>query len=137
MKKLLLIAALKLLLHFSYGQTLKKGNLLGLHVMTIQLKPNVTMDQFKTYFVTKLFPAYEKEFEGVKGYLAKGIRGESNDSFAIIWLFQSEQARNKYFGSDDTPNDVGKAALDKLNAVGKELEKLGTYTTKYTDWAVQ
>ncbi|MEJ7685371.1 MAG: hypothetical protein WKG06_47515 [Segetibacter sp.] len=56
---------------------------------------------------------------------------------AFLWLFESEAARNKYFGADETPNDAGKAAIDKLNAVSKELEKLGTYTTKYTDWVVQ
>ncbi len=138
MKKLLLIAALKLLLHFSYGQTLKKGNLLGLHVMTIELKPNVTMEQYKTFFITRVIPAYEKEFKGAKGYLVKGVRGESNNSFGTIWLFESEQARNKYFGPDETPNNLGKAAIDKLNPIEKELEeKLGTRTSKYTDWVVQ
>ncbi len=137
MKKLLLMAVLTILIDFSFAQTLKNGNLLGLHVMIIELKPNVTMDQFQTFFITRVIPAYEKEFKGVRGYLVKGVRGDNNNSFGTIWLFESEQARNKYFGVDDTPNDAGKAAIDKLNAVSKELEKLGTYTTKYTDWVVQ
>ncbi len=36
----------------------------------------------------------------------------------------SEQGRNKYFGTDETPADLVKAAINKLNPVGKELEKL-------------
>ena len=45
MKKLLAIAALTLATYFSYGQTLKTRSLLGLHVITVQPKPNVTMDR--------------------------------------------------------------------------------------------
>lgn len=137
MKKLIMVAALTLAAACSFGQTLKNGNLLGLHIMTVQPKPGTTMDQFKTFFITSVIPAYEKEFKGVKGYLVKGVRGENINSFATIWLFESEQARNKYFGADEKPNELGKAAIDKLSAVSKELETLGTYTTKYTDWLVQ
>lgn len=100
MKKLILVAALTLAAAYSFGQTLKNGNLLGMHIMTVELKPDATMDQFKTFFITRVIPAYEKEFKGVKGYLVKGVRGENNNSFGTIWLFESEQARNKYFGTD-------------------------------------
>ncbi len=51
MKKLLLMAVLTILIDFSFAQTLKNGNLLGLHVMIIELKPNVTMDQFQTFLL--------------------------------------------------------------------------------------
>jgi hypothetical protein len=72
-----------LLANFSFGQTLQKGNLLGLHVMTINLKPNVTMDDFKTFFINKVIPEYEKQFQP-KGYLVKCVRGESENSFGVV-----------------------------------------------------
>lgn len=137
MKRLILITALVLMAAFSFAQKLQKGNLLGLHIITITLKPNVAMDQFKAFFISKVIPEYEKQFQGVKGYLTKSIRGENENNFAMIWLFETETARNRYFNADGTSNDLGKSAGEKTNAVDKELENLGTYTTKYNDWVVQ
>ena len=137
MKKLILIAALIVTAHLSFGQALQRGNLLGLHTMTITLKPDVTMDQFKTFFIGKVIPEYEKQFQGVKGYLVNGIRGENKNSFGIVWLFETEKTRDKYFNMDESMTDLGKSTVEKLGPINKELEKLGTYTTKYTDWVVQ
>ncbi len=136
MKELILIAALIMAANFAFGQKLQKGNLLGLHIMTVNLSPNVTMDQFKTFFISKVIPEYEKQFH-TKGYLVKGIRGENENSFGIVWLFETEQGRDKFFNMDGTQTDLGKAAVEKVKTSQKELEKLGTYTTKYTDWVVQ
>ncbi len=136
MKKLILIAALIIAANFSFGQKLQKGNLMGLHVMTVHLKPNVRMEQFKTFFISEVIPAYEAQFN-VQGYLIRGIRGVNKNSFGIVWIFETEQARNKFFNKDGTQNDLGKAAIEKVSIAEKELEKLGSYTTKYTDWVVQ
>ncbi len=136
MKKLILIAALIIAANFSFGQKLQKGNLMGLHIMTARLKPNVKMEQFKTFFISKVIPAYEEQFH-VKGYLVKCIRGVNKNSFGIVWLFETEQARNKFFNTDETKNELGKTAMEKINITENELKKLGTYTTKYTDWVVQ
>ena len=137
MKKLLLISALTFMACFSFGQKLNKGSLLGIHIMTMSLKPNVTKDQFKSFFISKVIPAYEKQFPGVKAYLVNSIRGENKNSFGTMFLFETEQARNKYFNIDETPTDLGKSGMEKIDPVLKELEKLGTYTTKYTDWVIQ
>ncbi len=83
MKKLILIAALIIAANFSFGQKLQKGNLMGLHVMTVHLKPNVRMEQFKTFFISEVIPAYEAQFN-VQGYLIRGIRGVNKNSFFII-----------------------------------------------------
>src|SRR6476660_2774081 len=127
MKKLLLIGALILASNFSFGQSLQKGNLIGLHIMTVNLNSGATMDQFQTFFISKVIPEYEKQFQGVKGYLVKAVRGENNNSFGIVWLFDTEQSRDKYFGADGNPNDLGKSAIEKVSGIEKELEKLGTY----------
>ena len=139
MKKLMLIAALIIMANFCFAQKLQKGNLLGLHIITVSLKPNVTMDQFTAFYIAKVIPEYEKQFKGTKGYVVKGIRGENKNSFGIIWLFENEQARDKYFGTDEagTPTDLGKKTMENVNAIDKELEKYGTSTSVYTDWVVQ
>lgn len=47
MKKLFLICIVLILTSgFTFGQKLKKGNLIGTHVLTIELNAGVTMEQF-------------------------------------------------------------------------------------------
>ncbi len=58
--------------------------------MTINLDPEVTMNQFKDFYVNKVIPEYEKHITGWKGYLVKGIRGENINSFGVIWIVDTE-----------------------------------------------
>ena len=137
-RKLIIIIAITLMVNFSFGQGLQKGNLFGVHLTTVTLKPNVTIDEFKTFFVSKVIPEYEKAWVGLKGYLVKSFKIKNR--FAIIWLFESETARNKYFTADDKPNDLERAAYEKIKPIEEELKKYGTYTVSYKDeddWAVQ
>jgi hypothetical protein len=136
MKQLILITALVLATGLCFGQSLKKGNFLGFHIMTIELKPNVTIDDFTSFYINKLIPEVEKQWKA-KGYLVKGIRGENKNTIGVVWVFESEEARNKYFAKDDTFSELGKAVSDRVKATENELEKLGTYTTRYTDWVIQ
>jgi len=138
MKKILFIIAALFIANLTFAQQLQKGNLFGVHVITVQLKPNATMEQFTTFFVNQVLPEFEKHWDGLKGYLLKSARGEYKNRFAITWMFKTEAIRNKYFNADDTPNDLEKAAWEKVKPIQKELEKYGTYTVKYMDdWIVQ
>ena len=123
---------------FADGDGLQKGNLFGVHVITVTLRPNVTIDEFKTFFISKVIPEYEKHWDGLKGYLVQSRRGEYKDRFAIVWLFTSEAARNRYFTRDDKPNALEKAAYLAVGPIEEELKKYGTYTIAYhDDWIVQ
>ena len=46
MKKLLVISVLILLTGVAFGQTLQKGGSFNLHVLTVTLDPDVTMNQW-------------------------------------------------------------------------------------------
>lgn len=138
MKKVLTIVAALFIVNFALGQGLEKGNLFGVHVITVNLKPNATLDEFKTFFVSEVIPEYEKHWTGLQGYLLKSARGEYKNSFAIMWLFKTEAIRNSYFNADDTPNELEKAAFEKVKPIEEKLKKYGTYTVKYMDdWLVQ
>ena len=136
MKKIILLAAFVIVTGATFGQTLQKGNLVGLHVMTINLDPDVTMNQYLVFYVNKYIPEFEKNFPGVKLYLIKGIRGENENNFGRIYFFDSEEVRDKYF-ENGTLNELGKSAFEKLQPITDELQKLGTYTSTYTDWIIQ
>jgi hypothetical protein len=137
MKKLLLIAAVILIAGITYGQSLQKGNLVGTHTITVSLKPGATMEKFTDFYKTKVIPEMEKNMPYWKVYLVKGLRGENINSFGLIIVVKSVQDRDKYYNADESDSELGKSTNVKLKPVMDELEKLGTYSSKYTDWIVQ
>ena len=136
MKKIMLITALICLAVITHGQTLQKGNYVGIHVLTINLNQNVTMDQYLDVYKNKLIPAYEKNFQS-KCFLTKGFRGECENCYGVIIVWKSEADWNKFWKKEGGLTDLGQAAMDKLQPLIDELEKLGTITSKYTDWVIQ
>ncbi len=136
MKKLILIAIFAMTANFSFAQKLQKGNLLGLHAMTVTLQPGATMEQLTDFYINKYIPAFENAFKGAKGFIIKGRRGDNENKFAILWYFPTEADRDKFFTTDGM-TDLGKAAAAKAAAIDKERDKLATVTTVFTDWIVQ
>jgi hypothetical protein len=136
MKKLIIIVVFAAITKFSFAQQLQKGNLVGVHVMTVTLKPGVTIEQVENFYTQKLIPAYENAFEGAKGYLIKARRGENENKLGLIWWFETEQDRDKYFTSDGF-TEAGNAAMAKIEDTDKERDKLATETDTYTDWVLQ
>jgi len=121
-----------------FSQNLHKETLFGVHLITVELKPGATMNQFRDFFVKEVLPDYEKHWKGLKGYLVRSVRGPSKDRFAIVWMFDTERIRDSYFNSDGTPNELEKDALEKVKPVEQKLNKFGTYTIQYMDdWVVQ
>lgn len=135
MKKLILITALILLAGITFGQALQKGNLIGTHIVTVTLAPGVTMEKWIDFLTTKAIPEWEKVYPEWKYYAVKGIRGENPNSYGMIVVVKSQKDRDKYYNADGTDSELGKKAAAKLPLVD-ELNKLGTFTTKYTDWIV-
>lgn len=136
MKKLIFITAFIIMAGVTYGQTLQKGNLIGFHVYTINLDPDATMNQFLEVWKNNVVPAYEKNFQA-KFYIVKGIRGECENCFSGMIIFESEAVRDKFFNEEGELNEVGQAAMDKCQPALDELAKLGEITSKYTDWVIQ
>jgi len=137
MKKLILIAAVIIMAVTTYGQTVKKGTVLCPHVSTITLNQGVTMDQYVDFCKSKLIPAYEKNFPGIRCYLAKGIKGEYIDTYSMIVFWKSKAEMEKYFKQDGSTTETGKAAMDKMKPVVDEWRNLAKIVDKYTDWELQ
>ena len=140
MKKELFSLIFTLIGIFSFSQTVHKGSLLGLHWFTPVLKEGVTMEDYAKFYSSKAIPAYEKAFPGIKMYLVKSIRGQDSSSIGVIYMFNSEADRNKYFNNDGTMTEAGNTAGAKLTDIGKEFDKYETASNaadKYNDWLVQ
>jgi len=139
MKKVLFFLTFVLTGGFCFGQTLQKGNLLGLHVSAINLKEGVTMEKYVSFYMSKVIPAYDKAFPGMKSYLIKSLRGKDSTSIGAIYMFNSEADRNRYFNNDGTPTELFNTINAKLDGIQKELDKYVTApeTDTYNDWLVQ
>jgi hypothetical protein len=135
------LALFSVLLFFTLSplqaQQLEKGNLLGLHVLEVTLEPGVTMDEYMAMVKEEIIPAVEKHWKGMQMKLVKGIRGEQANRFGFLYLFESDEVRNRFFNADGTYSEAGNAALEKFQPVSDKLDKLGSYTRVYTDWIVE
>ena len=89
-----------------FSQTLQKGNLVGVHVYNINLKPDVTPNQMKDLIINKLIPVYESN-PGANMYLTKCIRGENKYSYGLIVIFKSESERNKFYNEEGELIELG------------------------------
>lgn len=116
----------------------QKGNVFGVHVADIKLQRGVTLDQFSQYYKQTVIPEFEKTYPDVKLYFIRGIRGENKDRIGLIYYFESDEVRNKYFNADETPTEAGKILNAKMKPTYDALTKLRvSASTKYTDWVVE
>jgi hypothetical protein len=137
MKKALFVTALALLCIFSFGQTIQKGSLMGIHVVV--LKAGVSTQDYVNFCRTKWIPAFEKAYPGAKAYLLQSARGIDSGSIGIIMMFKSEADRNKYWTTTGVMTAAGQAASKKMaDAIGKD-EKFEDFSApdKYNDWVIQ
>jgi hypothetical protein len=137
MRNTVLAAAVLVLAGAAHAQELKKGNLIGTHLMTVKLEPGVAMEQFADFYNKRVVPELEKTRPGWKAYPVKRVRGEKADGMGLIIVIASEGERDKYYNADGSPTELGKASTAKLQLVNDEMKKLGTITSDlYTDWVV-
>jgi hypothetical protein len=137
MKKLCIITALLLFAGLASGQMLQQGNLIGIHVVTVDLKAGATMDQFIEFFNETAKPAWENADQEMKIFPLKAIRGENENAFGMLVQYKNEAARDKYYNADGSSTDFGMKFQEKIAPVSAEMEKLGTWTSTYTDWIIQ
>jgi hypothetical protein len=122
MKKAFLLLGIGVLGLVSFGQSVHKGSLLGLHSFTPTLKPGVTMKQYKEFYTSTVIPEFGKAFPDVKVYLLTSVRGQDSSGMGVVYVFDSEAVRNKYFNNDGSMSAAGVAANDKLGELRKKME---------------
>ena len=141
MKKIFVLIALLLFSGFTFGQSLEKGNLIGLHESKIKLHPDVSYNQYQEFLSNKLFPKIEEAYKGdAKIYLIEGIRGEHLNNFGWLFVFKSVEVRDKWL--DETGNlretisgEFWETLDDVLNEQNKYI--ITGIESDFTDWIVQ
>jgi hypothetical protein len=118
------------------GQTIESGNLICIHNMDVILNENITPQQFEDFMIKKYFPEFEKNMQGVRLHLLKGVRGEREGKYGIIMYFKNEATRDKYFPEEGIISDYGKKCLEKMIPMENELYKIAKTDYTMTQWKV-
>jgi hypothetical protein len=137
MKRVLTILIAILFAGIVSGQVLQKGALVGLHKIEPELASGVTMSQYNSFLKDELIPAYEKSYPGLKCYLMKSKRGECKECTLIIFFFQDEATRDKYFAPDGDYTQQGLEGKKKMQPVLDKLERLDKSKEVYTDYIIE
>lgn len=141
MKTLFITTALLLAASFTFGQAIQKGNLVSTHIISVELKPNVTLDQVLDYYTNVWAPAADKYY-GWKCYFGKCVRGTQCGENKIIMIvhFQAEADRDKYFkmaeGGNDM-NELGEKAWAQFAPTYDGLLQLATIKNEWADWSIK
>lgn len=140
MKKLLVATAIFLFAGLAFGQTLEKGNVIGLHVVQLNLDPDVTYNQYISgqEVFTSLF---NEEFQGdIEVYMIKSDRGDDENSVGMIWFIKSKDVRAKYFDEEGAFTELFSTKFEKVNkAFAEKVTTLGTSDwtrIRYNDWII-
>ena len=139
MKKLIFTSAfIFLFAGMAFSQSIKKGNLLGIHVVDeMTLKQGVSSEQAENFFYNTYIPALQKNFSKIDIIPMKGIRGEHGDKMGLIIVMKSEKDRSIYWNEEGSLNETGQSQLAKMQPVIDEMTNLMTSTDVYTDWLVK
>ena len=121
--------------------TIQKGNMVGIRTITVELKPNVTMDQVLDFYNTKWIPDADKYF-GWKFFVSKCLRGTAcaENKLLMIAHFKTEADRDKYFkmaeGGRDL-NELGQKAWAQFAPTNDALKQLATVKEEWADWVIK
>ena len=88
------------------------------------------------YYINKVIPEFEKNFEGWKVHLLKGIRGKNENKVGALYVGKSKKYLEKYYNPDYSLNELGRKQMEKMRPVYEELDKLGSAMHDFTDWLV-
>ncbi len=101
----------------------------------IALKPGVKAEDFEKFVTEELYQL--PEWEGWKGYLLKGARGDREGRYLWMWEIESIEVRDRYAPS---PGANSEEAQQFMESHGEIFEKWATFATDvaaiYTDYVV-
>ncbi len=103
-------------------------------------KAGFTVNQVLDFYRDKWIPEREKAFGGFNIHVGKGLRGDVENKIFLLFIFDSEGARNKYFkpeGGYHELNELGIKAWQQGQAVQDELERMATLETQWADWVLR
>ena len=136
MKKLSFLIVLVLLAAIAYGQP-QKGGVIGVYAITVNLDPDVTMNQFLDFQNNELIPAFEKHVAGVKVFYLQEYRGDEGNEYGMMIYCESVEVYDKYWDEEGVNTELLKKIFeDSLKELFEKANKLGKTNWEFTDWKI-
>ncbi len=136
MKKLFLAILLTMSTGIVLGQSLQKGNVIGIHNFSLNLDPDVTLNRYKDFFIKNYIPELDKHYPDVKHYFSHNTMSDNKDNIGLIVVFGSPAIKDKYYNEDGSRTELTIAIQEKMKSTREELDKLGSVTAEYTEWII-
>ena len=136
MRKLFVITALLLFAGIAFGQTLQKGKIVSIHTWTVNLNPDVTMNQFLKMWENDFKPVFTKAIPEIKPFVIKGIHDHNKFEYAGLYFWDSIDELRKYFNEDGSPTETGAAASEPLTNFMSEIQKYGEFSYTADDYMI-
>ena len=104
-------------------------------IIELTLKPGVEQAAFERFIEEEYNPAMEGAMPGVKGYVAKAIRGEAMRSYRLFFVYDS---RKTLLAVSPAPGEVSAWFRPIWNDLSPVRQKLRNYVevAPYTDYEV-
>lgn len=106
-------------------------------VRELQLNPGVDVAAFERFVRDDYNPSWQGAVPGMRGYIAKGDRGQQKGTYVLVFVFDSEKTRNTIFPKEGGgASEKFTALLQTPFSLGKTLEAYvepGTLSV-YTDY---
>lgn len=118
------------------------GEVLALREFT--LKDGVDAEAYEQYVAEESNPAWEKHVPGAYAAVMKGDRGERNDGYIQVQIFDTVERRDHYFPAPDAPAPedgspaypVFAEAYQPMQAVGSKAAQYAHAPESYTDYVL-
>jgi hypothetical protein len=98
-------------------------------------KEGVEMTDLKSFVLDEFIPAYTKHYSKAKFHLCKSDRGANKDSFSILVVFKSVDARNAYWPQQGVASEAARKAAEKTKAVDEKFQEMAEMDS-WNDWLV-
>ena len=136
MRKLSFLVVLVLLTAIAYGQP-QKGGVIGVYALTVNLDPDVTMNQFLDFQINENIPAFEKHCAGVKVFYLHEYRGAQGNEYGLMIYCESVEVYDKYWDEKGNPTELLTQIFEEqMKELGEESSKLGNISWDFTDWKI-
>ncbi|HPQ99279.1 MAG TPA: hypothetical protein PK066_07055 [Saprospiraceae bacterium] len=113
----------------------KIGGLVGVRPFPVK---KGSEEAFEKFVASELYPAYDKNIDGVHLFVYKGDRGQGKDSYIVLMSFKSVELRNSFFPSEGSNGtDAFSTEFSKVQAVMEKFNGFGEKTyveNPYTDY---
>jgi hypothetical protein len=136
MRKLLVVTALLLFAGIAFGQTLQKNGVVAIHMWTVKLNPDVTMNQFLKFWEEDFIPTFEEAIPEMKAFVIKGAQDHNKYQYGGLYVWESMEELRKYFNSDGSPTENAAPALEKMTSMMDEIAKYGEFTYTADDYVI-